>query len=295
MTEDPHLAQRIDVAEQYDAHRPRLRALAYRMLGSLSDAEDALQETWVRLDRTDRDEIRNLPGWLTTVVARVCLNILEARRSRPEDPRGVQVPDPVVTRPDDTGPEYEAVQADSVGLALLVVLDTLAPAERVAFVLHDMFAVPFVDIAPLVERTPDATRQLASRARRRVRDAPTPDPDRTRQRAAVDAFLAAAREGTFDGLLAVLDPDVVLRADSGAGSVTVDHGAPAVAERVLGYARLARFARPALVNGSAGLVGVAGDRVFAVFGVAVRGGLLTSIDLLADPARLAGISAADLD
>ncbi|MGW5077114.1 sigma-70 family RNA polymerase sigma factor [Rhodococcus sp. NPDC004095] len=292
MNDDAH---RVDVAERFDERRSRLWAVAYRMLGSASEAEDAVQEAWVRLDRADSDEIRNLDGWLTTVVAHVCLNILAARRARPEDPRGVHVPDPVVTRPDVTGPEHEAVLADSVGLAMLVVLDTLAPAERLAFVLHDMFAVPFDEIAPMVRRTPDAARQLASRARRRVRGVPAPAPDRARQRAVVDAFLAAARGGSFEDLLTVLDPDVVLRADAGGAASALDRGAPAVAERVLGYARLARFAHPALVNGAAGIVGIAQGRLFAVFGVTVRGDRIVEIDILADPARLSRIPAVGLD
>src|ERR671930_676832 len=249
--------ERDRLAERFEEHRGHLRAVGYRMLGSLSEADDAVQEAWLRLSRQDAGSIENLGGWLTTVVARVCLNMLKARGVRREEPVGVHVPDPVVSPEDGVDPEYEALLADSVGLALLVVLETLEPAERLAFVLHDMFGVPFDEIAPMVDRSPEAARQLASRARRRVRGAaPVPDPDLDRQREVVDAFLAAAREGDFDALVAVLDPDVVLRADRGParrGSVEV-HGAEAVARRALSFARLAPAARPALVNGAAGFV-----------------------------------------
>src|ERR687888_868635 len=204
------------LAQQFEEHRTRLRAVAYRMLGSLSEADDAVQETWLRLSRIDADEVENLGGWLTTVVARVSLNMLRSRKSRREEPFGVRMPEPIVDRADGTDPEHEALLADSVGLALLVVLEMLSPAERLAFVLHDMFAVPFDEIAPIVDRSPEATRQLASRARRRVRgENPVPDPDLDTQRKVVDAYLAAAREGDFDALVAVLDPDVVVRADLG--------------------------------------------------------------------------------
>src|ERR687897_2370844 len=252
-------------AERFEEHRARLRAVAYRMLGSTSEAEDAVQETWLRLVRSGADGVENLGGWLTTVVARVCLNMLRSRRSRREEslegplgePLGVRVPDPIVGRADGTDPEHEALVADSVGLALLVVLETLSPPERLAFVLHDIFAVPFDEIAPIVERSPEATRQLASRARRRVRAEETvPDADLETQWEVFDAFIAAARDGDFDRLLTVLDPDVVARADFGpAGGWQETRGAVAVARQALGYAR-GRVAdiRPALINGAAGMV-----------------------------------------
>src|SRR5438552_4192495 len=236
------------LAEQFEAHRSHLRAAAYRMLGSLSEADDAVQEAWLRLSRSDTSAVKNLGGWLTTVVARVCLDLLRARKARREVPLGARVPDPIVSRRDGVGPEHEALLADSVGLALLVVLETLAPAERLAFVLHDMFAVPFDEIAAIVGRSPTAARQLASRARRRVRGAaPVPDADLTRQREVVDAFLAAARGGDFDALLAVLDPDVVMRIDRGplpVGASREIRATAAVVEQVKSFARLARFARP---------------------------------------------------
>src|SRR3954447_21872195 len=223
------------LAERFEEHRAHLRAVAYRMLGSMGEADDAVQEAWLRLSRSDADAIENLGGWLTTVVGRVCLNMLRARRRRREEPLGPHVPDPVIEAPDGSQPEHEALLADSVGLALLVVLETLPPAERLAFVLHDMFGVPFAQIAEIVNRTPDAARQLATRARRRVRGStPTPDPDRARQREVVDAFFAAARDGDFEALVAVLDPDVVLHSDGGAlrPAATVQvRGAEAVASR----------------------------------------------------------------
>ncbi|MGV9868012.1 sigma-70 family RNA polymerase sigma factor [Rhodococcus koreensis] len=286
------------LAQQFETHRRHLRAVAYRMLGSLTEAEDAVQESWLRLSRTDTDSVENLGGWLTTVVARVCLNMLQSRRSRREEPLDGQVPDPVVTLTDGSSPEQEAVLADSVGLALLVVLGTLAPAERLAFVLHDMFAVPFEDIAPIVERSPAAARQLASRARRRLQGAPVPDADPVRQRAVVDAFLAAARGGDFDALVAVLDPEVVLRADTGAfpaGASTMVRGAETVAGRVLGFARLARFAHPALVNGAAGVVAISEGQLLSVLGVTIRQGVIVEIDILADRERLAGLVVENLD
>jgi RNA polymerase sigma factor (sigma-70 family) len=260
------------------------------MLGSVSEADDAVQEAWLRLSRSDRSEIENLGGWLTTVVARVCLNMLRSRKSRREESLEVHMPDPVVSGEDGGDPEYEALLADSVGLALLVVLDTLAPAERLAFVLHDMFGVPFDEIAALVDRSPTAARQLASRARRRVQGAtPEPDADLTRQREVVDAFFAAAREGDFEALVAVLDPDVVLRSDGGvarpAASALVQ-GARAVAERALTFAHLSPFVRPALVNGVAGVVVAPRGRPFSVVSFTVVGGKIVAIDALADPARL---------
>jgi len=278
------------LAERFEAHRPHLRAVAYRMLGSLGETDDAVQETWLRLRGADADGIANLGGWLTTVVARVCLNLLRARDARREEPLGVHVPDPVVRRVDETGPEDEAVLADSVGLALLVVLDTLTPAERLAFVLHDMFRVPFDEIAPIAGASPVAARQLASRARRRVRDAaPAPDTDLPRQRAVVDAFFAAAREGDFDALLAVLDPDVVLRSDGGLArpaASTVVRGGATVAGQALTFARLSPFIRPVLVNGAPGVLVAPHGRLASVMCFTVRNGKVAAIDVLADPARL---------
>ncbi len=278
-----------ELASEFEAHRGRLRAIAYRMLGSLADAEDAVQETWLRLARADATEVRNLGGWLTTVLARLCLDVLRARTSRREEPLDVHLPDPVVEFGAPT-PEDEALIADSIGLALLVVLDTLSPSERLAFVLHDVFAVPFDQIATILDRSPAAAKQLASRARRRMQGAPSPDPDAGRQRQLVDAFLAAAREGDFDALLAVLDPDVVLRADGGPrGPSALLRGAPAVAGQVLQYAALARFARPALVNGAAGLVAMPAGRPVAVMGLTVRDGRIAEIDILADRDRVQAV------
>jgi len=279
------------LAEQFEAHRVRLRAVAYRMLGSLSEADDAVQEAWLRLGRSDASKVENLGGWLTTVVARVCLDMLRSRKARREVPLGVHLPDPIVSREDRIDPAHHALLADSVGLALLVVLETLAPAERLAFVLHDMFAVPFDEIADIVGRSPTAARQLASRARRRVRGAAAvPDADLTRQREVVNAFLAAARDGNFDALLAVLDPDVVLRADRGTvppGASRELRGAKTVAEQALTFARLVDSAQPVLVNGAAGIVSwLPGGRPFSVLGFTVRGGKIVEIDILADPARV---------
>ncbi|MGW0778148.1 RNA polymerase sigma factor SigJ [Streptomyces sp. NPDC002835] len=276
------------LAERFEAHRGQLRAVAYRMLGSLSEADDAVQEAWLRLSRSDSDGIDNLGGWLTTVVGRVCLDMLRSRTSRREEPMDVRLPEPIVSSTDTVDPEHRALLADSVGLALLVVLETLGPAERLAFVLHDMFGVPFDEIAPVVGRTPAATRQLASRARRRVQgSAPVPDADLARQRVAVDAFLAAARGGDFEALVAVLAPDVVVRSDSGAlrpGSVV--RGAAAVAGQAITYARLADVARPTLVNGAAGVVEMAGGRPLAVMAFTVTDGRIAEIDILTDPERL---------
>src|SRR3954452_11614012 len=279
------------LAERFEENRPHLRAVAYRMLGSLSEADDAVQETWLRLSRSDASEIENLRGWLTTVVARVSLNTLRSRKSRREEALGPHVPEPIVDREDGTDPEHEALLADSVGLALLVVLETLSPAERLAFVLHDMFAVTFDEIAPIVERSPEAARQLASRARRRVQGERTvPDPDLERQREVVDAFLAASREGDFDALVAVLDPDVVLRADRGplpAGGSREVRGAAAVAGQALTYSRLAVVIQPALINGAAGVVSTRDEQPFSVMGFTVRDGKVVEIDILADRERLA--------
>ncbi|MGA8114908.1 MAG: RNA polymerase sigma factor SigJ [Actinocatenispora sp.] len=288
-----------DWPERFEQHRPRLRAVAHRMLGSVSEAEDAVQDAWLRVSRADVDDVRNLRGWLTTVVARVCLNMLRSRERRREEPLDVYVPDPIISHRNGVDPEHEAVLANSVGLALLVVLDALTPAERLAFVLHDMFAVPFEEIAPLIERSPAAARQLASRARRRVRDrAPVPDPDLGRQRAVVDAFFAAARNGDFDGLLAVLDPDVVLRADGGvarAGHTRMISGARTVAGQAVTFGQLSPLARPALVNGAAGVVVVAHGRALSVMGFSVVDGAIVAIDVLFDPDRLDRLDLAVLD
>jgi RNA polymerase sigma-70 factor, ECF subfamily len=278
------------LAERFEADRSRLRAVAYRMLGSLSEAEDAVQEAWLRLSRSQTREIENLGGWLTTVVGRVCLDMLRSRQSRREEPLEAHVPDPIVSRAEGIDPEHEALLADAVGLALLVVLETLAPAERLAFVLHDMFAVPFDEIAPIVGRSPTAARQLASRARRRVQGSvPAPDADLPRQWEAVNAFLAAARAGDFDALLAVLDPDVVLRGDSGTvppGASRVVRGARSVVQGAVAGARTDRITRPALVNGAAGLVVFEGERLISVVGFTIVRGKIVEINVLADPARL---------
>ena len=275
------------LAQGFEANRAHLRAVAYRMLGSPSEADDAVQEAWLRLSRSDTGGIENLGGWLTTVVARVCLNMLSARSSRREEPLGVRLPDPAGGPEDGIDPEREALLADSVGPALLVVLDALTPAERLAFVLHDLFAVPFDEIAAILGRSPAATRQLASRARRRVQgSAPDPAADRRRQRAVVDAFLAASRGGDFEALVALLDPDVVLRADPAAaqaGAAGELRGAQAVAGTFSGRAR---FARPALVDGAAGAVWAPGGQPRVVFGFTIAGGRIVEIELLADPERL---------
>jgi RNA polymerase sigma factor (sigma-70 family) len=287
------------LADRFQEHRPHLRAVAYLMLGSLSEADDAVQEAWLRLSRSDTGEVENLGGWLTTVVARVSLNMLRSRRSRREEPVGVHVPEPIVSGEDGVDPEQEALLADSVGLALLVVLETLDPAERLAFVLHDTFGVPFDEIAPIVSRSPAAARQLASRARRRVRTAgPTPDADPRRQREVVDAFFAAARNGDFDALVAVLDPDIVVRSDAGAtraGRARAVRGARAVARGVLTYWRLDRLTRPALVNGAAGVVAFERGRPVAVAGFTVTRGKIAAIDVLADPDRLSRLDLTVLD
>ena len=285
------------LAGRFEEHRGRLRAVAYRMLGSLSEADDAVQETWLRLSRSNTSDIDNLGAWLTTVTARVSLNMLRSRNTRREEPLGVRLPEPIVDSADGVDPEHEALLADSVGLALLVVLETLNPAERLAFVLHDMFAVPFDDIAPIVGRSPDAARQLASRARRRVRGAtPAPDADRAAQREVVDAFLAAARDGDFDALVAVLHPDVVLRADLGpAGGSREVRGAEQVAGQAMGYSRLGLVARPALINGVAGVVSLLDGRPFSVGAITVRGGRIVEVDILADPERLARLDLTVLD
>jgi RNA polymerase sigma-70 factor (ECF subfamily) len=284
--------ERDHLAAEFERQRARLRAVAYRMLGSLSDADDAVQEAWLRLSRSDADAIANLAGWLTSVVARVSLDMLRARRARREDYVGSWLPEPLVDEAlEAAGPEGQALLADSVALALLVVLDSLAPPERLAFVLHDMFAVPFSEIAEIAGTSPAAARQLASRARRRVRGAaPAEDADLRAQRAVVDAFLAASRDGDFAGLVAILHPDVVFRVDAGGRPPVARDpitGAEAVARQVLSRGRpFARFARPARVNGGAGVVVATHDRPIAIVGFTFAGGRIAAIDLIADPAKL---------
>jgi len=279
------------LAQRFEEHRRRLRAVAYRMLGSVSEADDAVQEAWLRLSGSEPGEIENLSGWLTTVVARVSLNMLRSRAVRREEPLSPRLPDPIIDRADAVDPEHQALLADSVGLALLVVLETLTPPERLAFVLHDMFGVPFEEIAALVERSPQAARQLASRARRRVRAQPTtPDVGVSAQREVISAFLAAAREGDFDALVAALDPDVVLRADGGAALAAVSaevRGAQNVARQAVMWSGVDLTAHPALVNGAAGAVITRGGAVFAIASVVVRNGKIAEMDFLADPDRLA--------
>ncbi|MGY2876891.1 RNA polymerase sigma factor (sigma-70 family) [Marmoricola sp. URHA0025 HA25] len=277
------------LAAEFEQQRPHLRAVAYRMLGSLTEADDAVQEGWLRLSRTDASGVDNLSAWLTTVVSRICLDQLRSRRARREDSLEERLPDPVVTRVDADphgDPEQHAVVAEAVGLALLVVLEELAPAERLAFVLHDMFGLPFADIAPIVERSPDATKMLASRARRRVQGARTvPDPDLSRQRQAVEAFQAAARAGDFDALLQVLDPDVVLR-NSGADGLHVVRGAVAVASGAVTFQRLALSSHPVLVNGVAGVAATDDGRLYSVAAFTVVDGRIVGIDIVTDPAQL---------
>jgi RNA polymerase sigma-70 factor (ECF subfamily) len=289
-----------DLAEGFEKNRIRLRAVAYRMLGSLAEADDAVQETWLRLSRSDNDGIDSLDAWLTTIVVRVCLNLLRSRNTRREEPMGVHLPDPVVSHIDGVNPEDAALLADSVGLALQVVLATLAPAERLAFVLHDLFGLPFEEIAPMVGRSTATARQLASRARRRVRGAEVPalDPDIGRQREAVDAFFAAARRGELEALVAILDPNVVLRADEGPArpdASVVVHGAAAVAGRAVMFERPAAEVRPALVNGAAGVVITVGGKPVSVLGFTVSGGKIVEINVMADPERLARLDLAVLD
>jgi RNA polymerase sigma-70 factor (ECF subfamily) len=291
------------LAAQFEAHRAKLRSVAYRMLGSLAEADDAVQESWFRLSGSDADRIENLGGWLTTVVARVCLDMLRSRKSRREDPLDVYVPDPIISREDGRAadPEQEALLADSVGLAMLVVLQMLTPAERLAFVLHDMFAVPFDEIATIVDRSPAAAKQLASRARRRVQGAPSvPVADPARHREVVDAFLSAARNGDFEALVAVLDPDVVLRADTGAAGAgmvasRVIRGAVEVASSALTFARFAPLARRALVNGSPGAVAIENGRPLSVVGFSVVDGRIVEIDILSDPERLSRLDVTIFD
>jgi len=284
------------LARRFEAHRSHLRAVAYRMLGSVTEADDAVQEAWMRLSRTDTGDVENLRAWLTTVVSRVCLNQLRSRRTRREAPLETHVADPIVSPASGIDPEHEAMLGDSIGLALLTVFDTLNPAERIAFVLHDVFAVPFDDIAPIVGRSTAATRQLASRARRRVKGAPVPDTDLDGQWAVADAFLAASRDGDFERLLAVLDPDVVLRSDGGTSRPSLAsllRGAAAVASGAMSFRRFTDTATPVLVNGLPGGIAWAPDgNPFAVVSVTVAGGRIVSIDILADPDRLARM---DLD
>ena len=279
------------LAERFEANRTHLRGIAFRMLGSVTEADDAVQEAWIRLSRTDTSDVDNLRAWLTTVVGRVCLNMLRSRKTRREASLETHLPDPIVSPEVGMDPEQEALLGDSVGLAMLVVLDALTPAERVAFVLHDVFAVPFDEIAPIVGRTPTAARQLASRARRRVQGAPVPDVDLGGQWAVVDAFLAAARDGDFERLLAVLDPEVVLRSDGGTarpGLTTLVHGAQTVAIQAMAFRQLAQTATRVLVNGVPGGVAWAPDgSPFSVVALTVRGGRIVAIDILADPDRLA--------
>jgi len=284
-------------AGEFEEHRAHLRAVAYRMLGSVSEADDAVQEAWLRLDRSRADEVDNLRGWLTTVVARIALDMLRSRKARREEPLDVSFPEPLVSRPDGADPEHEVLLADSVGLALLVVLETLSPAERLAFVLHDMFGLSFDEIAPVVDRSPTAARQLASRARRRVRGArPASDIEPSRQREVVDAYVAAARDGDFEALVAVLDPDVVLRVDRGTvrGSREL-RGVEAVAKQARGFARFAPLARPARINGTPGFVVVRDGRTLAIGGFTVARDRIVEIDILADPARLREVDLSAID
>jgi RNA polymerase sigma factor (sigma-70 family) len=285
------------LAERFEEHRAHLRAVAYRMLGSLAEADEAVQDSWLRVSRAGADGVENLRGWLTTIVARLCLTALRARKARPEDATGVHLPDPIVGRDGSLDPEHEVLMADSVGLALQIVLGTLSPAERLAFVLHDMFDVPFDEIGRMVGRSATAARQLASRARRRVRGASVPvlDPDLARQRQVVEAFFAAAHNGDFDALVAVLHPKVVLRSDGGEARPAVSfvrRGAAEVARGAIAFARPHVVRQPALVNGAAGVVVMTGDGPFAVMGFTVARGKIVEIDCVLDPDRLAGLNLA---
>jgi RNA polymerase sigma-70 factor (ECF subfamily) len=286
-----------NVTNHFEAQRGRLRAVAYRLLGSLSEADDAVQETWLRLNRTNAGEIENLDAWLTTVTARVSLNMLRSRRARREElVDEMRLPEPILDRADGIDPEHEVLLADAVGLALLVVLETLSPAERLAFVLHDMFSVPFDEIGEIVDRSPDAARQLASRARRRVRGAaPEPDADPAAQREVVDAFLAAARDGDFDALLNVLAPDIVLRVDGGPSGLREIHGAATVGRRAIGYHALGLDMRLGLVNGAAGGVTFRDGKPFAVLAMTIRDGRIAEMNILSDPERLAQLDLTVLD
>ena len=295
MTDERH-----ELAERFEGHRAHLRAVAYRMLGSLAEADEAVQDTWLRASRAGAEGVENVGGWLTTIVARVCLNLLQARTVRQAEARAVRLPEPIVTPASAPDPEAEALLADSVGLALQIVLETLPPAERLAFVLHDMFDIPFDEIAPMVGRTSTAARQLASRARRRVQGAavPTPDADLDRQREVVDAFFAAARRGDFDALVTLLDPDVVLRSDGGEGRPTltfVRRGAAEVARSALVGAMPAAVLHPARINGLAGVVVTLKGRPFAVMGFVVVRGKIVEIDGVLDPERLQRLDLSRLD
>jgi RNA polymerase sigma factor (sigma-70 family) len=284
------------LAERFEEHRTHLRAVAYRMLGSLSEVDDAVQEAWLRLSRVDAAGIDNLGGWLTTVVARVCLDMLRSRQSRREEPLTPDAPEPVATGTRGSSPEHEALLADSVGLALLVVLDRLEPAERLAFVLHDMFGVPFEEIAPIVGRSAEAARQLASRARRRVRGGGAPDPDLVRQREVVEAFISALRAGDFEGLLAVLDPDLVVRADMAAGAPATEiRGAAAWAKGAVTYGHMARLTQPALVNGAIGVVVAPQGRLVRALRFTVVDGKITEIEVIGNPARLGELDVSIVD
>jgi RNA polymerase sigma factor (sigma-70 family) len=295
--ENVTVTERDWLAERFQEHRARLRAVAYRMLGSVSEADDAVQEAWLRLSRSDAKAIDNLGGWLTTVVARVSLNMLRSRKVRREEPIGVRMPEPIIDPLDGTSPEHEALLADSVGLALLVVLETLSPAERLAFVLHDVFAMPFDEIAPIVDRSPEATRQLASRARRRIKvERTAPDADLATQREVVDAFLAAAREGDFDRLVTLLDPNVVVKVDFGPKRrLQVTRGAEAVARQASLYAGLGLHLRPVTINGVAGAIAFRDGKLFSLGAVTVRGGRIVEMDFLVDRERLAELDLSILD
>ena len=285
------------LVERFEENRTHLKAVAYRMLGSLNEADDAVQEAWIRLGRSDADEIQDLRAWLTTVVARVSLNMLRSRKRRREESMDLRMPDPIIDPADGTDPEHEALLADSVGLALLIVLETLTPAERLSFVLHDMFGIRFEEIGQIIDRSPQASRQLANRARHKVRDARTePDPDLHAQREVVDAFLAAAREGDFERLVAVLDPDVVSRGDFGGGApLRETRGAEAVASNAVMFQRLGLEVRPALINGAVGAVSLRDGKPFSIGAVTVRDGKIVELDFLADPERLAQLDLTILD
>jgi RNA polymerase sigma factor (sigma-70 family) len=284
------------LAERFQEYRPRLRAEAYRMLGSTSEADDAVQEAWIRLSRSNAGEIGNLEAWLVTAVGRVALNMLRSRKTRREEPLDAHLPDPIVDRADGIDPEHEALLADSVGLALLVVLETLTPAERLAYVLHDMFSVPFDEIGAILDRSPDAARQLASRGRRRIRGADTtPDADPAAQQEVVAAFLAAARDGDFDALVAVLDPDIVERVDTGSGTLVEVRGAENVARRAMAASQLGLVVRPARINGAAGWVALLGGEAYAIAALTLRNGRITTMDILLDPARLARLDLTAFD
>jgi RNA polymerase sigma-70 factor, ECF subfamily len=284
------------LAERFEEHRTHLRAVAYRMLGSLSEVDDAVQEAWLRLSRAEAAGIENLGGWLTTVVARVCLDMLRSRQSRREEPLTPDAPEPVATGTRGSSPEQEALLADSVGLALLVVLDRLTPAERLAFVLHDMFAVPFEEVGPIVGRSAEAARQLASRARRRVRGATAPDPDLSRQREVVDAFLAALRGGDFEGLLAILDPDLVVRTDlTPSGALAEVRGAAVWAKQAVAFGHMARVVRTALVNGGIGLVMATRGRLSRALTFKIANGKITEIEVIGDSARLGDLDVSTVD